>query len=134
VDAHGRPPESQDRMGCDACWPESSADAWDARGDLADGAWLVDDSHFIVRLLTCDRCGQRFVSVFFEIVDWVDGDDSQYWTLLPITRQEADHLTQLGESVTAQVVRELAPGRRSLRRDYPKGEQPHVLWGVGVAV
>ena len=35
-------------------------------------------------ILGCARCSQGFVSVFTKTIDWEDGDDPQFWTLLPI--------------------------------------------------
>jgi hypothetical protein len=40
-------------------------------------AGLVDESHFIVSIRRCVRCGQHFLIMFCERIDWADGDDPQ---------------------------------------------------------
>jgi hypothetical protein len=108
--------------------PASAEKAWEARGSLDHAAELLDDSHLIVRILGCPACGQRFLSVFTEEVDWVDSDDSQYWSPLPITLVEAVDLAQRGGEQAALAVNSLAPGRRCLQRSYPKGGEARVYW------
>lgn len=85
-------------------------------------------------ILVCPGCAQRFVSVFTEIIDWKDGDDSQYWTVLPITESEALDLVQQGHTLTEKKLNTLGRGRRCLRRDYPKGTVPCISWGVGISI
>jgi hypothetical protein len=133
---------TRERFGCQRCWPDSAEAAWEARAGLRRGARLVDETHFIVRILSCRDCSQHFVSVFEEHVDWVDGDDPQYWTLMPVTEAEVSSLTAAreptnGVAAGAELVPRLlalAPERRSLRRDYPKGEEPRLSWGRGIAI
>jgi hypothetical protein len=85
-------------------------------------------------LLACPHCAQRFVSVFTETIDWVAGDDPQYWTLLPVTPAEANSLQQKGGALSEADLNALGPHRRSLRRDFPKGEESWVYWGSGIVV
>lgn len=85
-------------------------------------------------LLACPACSQRFVSVFTETIDWADGEDPQYWTLLPITAAEAAVLARLCGALTETELNALGPTRRSLQRDHPKGAAPHSFWGTGIAV
>ena len=94
---------------------------------------LVDESHFTVIIRSCAKCRQRFVSVFTETIDWADGEDPQFWTVLPITEQEVATLSQAGSVITS-VLNMLAPQRRSLRRDFPKGEDPTEYWSSGILV
>ena len=94
-----------------------------------DGGEDIDESHFHVMIQFCRNCSQRFVSVFTETVDWVDGDDPQYWTVLPITTEEAAQLVERRASLTEGEVRALGSGRRCLQRDYPKGERSGVSVG-----
>ncbi len=81
-------------FGCGRCCPPSADAAWEARRSLTHVVKLIDDLHFHVMILACPGCNQRFLSVFTEMVDWAEGDDSQYWTLLPITGAEAADLVQ----------------------------------------
>ena len=65
--------------GCKRCWPSSADAAWKARDGLKLSAELIDESHFHVMILACPQCGQQFISVFTEMIDWINGDDAQYW-------------------------------------------------------
>ncbi len=121
-------------FGCERCWPCSADAAWEARGSLTVVAELIDESHFHVMILACPTCTQRFVSVFTETIDWVDGDDPQYWTLLPITEGEATDLGQQRSCLNETKLDALGPGRRCLRLDHPKGAARHIFWGTGISV
>lgn len=122
-------------FGCVRCWPSAADEAWEARGTLAHVAELIDESHFHVMILECSDCRQRFLSVFTEMIDWMDGDDPQYWTLLPITETEAADLIEQRGSLAEAKLEALGNGRRSLRRAYPKAAAaPRVFWGSGLLV
>ena len=121
-------------FGCDVCWPANARSAWVARNDLTRVKELIDESHFIVAILACGRCDQQYVSMFTEMIDWNDGDDPQSWTLMPVTRPEAEHLMQQETAVNAMTLNALGRGRRSLLRDHPKGKTPRVFWGSGLVV
>lgn len=124
----------EEEFGCEQCWPPAADAAWKGRRALTRLADLVDESHFRVMVLACSLCKQRFVSVFTESIDWADGDDPQYWTLLPITGAEAADLVQQKASLNEANLNTLGRGRRSLRRDYPKGEEQRIYWGSGIHV
>lgn len=121
-------------FGCASCWPPTANAAWKARSDLKPETELINESHFHVMILACSGCTQRFVSVFTETIDWTDGDDPQYWTLLPITATEAAELLQQRDSLNEPMLEALGPGRRCLRRDYPKGGTRHIYWSTGISV
>ena len=121
-------------FGCDLCWPADASAAWAARGGLTRLKELIDESHFIVATLACARCDQRYVSIFTETIDWGEGNDPQYWTLMPITGAEAEGLIQQGASLDETSLNALGRERRSLRRDHPKDEPPRVFWGSGILV
>lgn len=122
------------KFGCEGCWPAEAGAAWKARDALDRVAELVDESHFGVRILACPRCAQRFVWIFTETIDWVDGEDPQYCTLLPLTEAEAAELTGQGASTIERKLAALGPGRRSLRSDFPKGKPRRIHWGKGLSV
>ena len=61
---------------------------------------LIDESHFHVMILACPSCAQRFVSMFTETIDWVNGDDPQDSTLLPVTEAEEADLVRRRDSLT----------------------------------
>jgi hypothetical protein len=121
-------------FGCDICWPADTRAAWGARDGLSRLRELIDESHFIVAILACPRCEQRYVSVFTEMIDWEGGNDPQYWTLLPITESEAEDLIRQEASLDEVSLNALGRGRRSLRRDHPKDGPLRVSWGSGILV
>lgn len=121
-------------FGCEHCWPPGATAAWEARSTLTHEAELIDESHFHVMILACHNCTQRFISIFTEMVDWANGDDAQYWTLLPVTEAEAADLVQQRETLTEALLEAVGCGRRCLRRDSPGGSAAHVFWGSGLLV
>ena len=121
-------------FGCERCWPATPDAGWEARAGLSHVEELIDESHFHVMILACPGCAQRFVSVFTETIDWSDGEDPQYWSLLPITEAEAVDLSRQRSSLTEAELNALGPGRRCLRRDYPKAAEPRSFWGSGISV
>ena len=121
-------------FGCQLCWPADARAAWAARDRLTRLKELIDESHFIVATLVCPRCDQRYVSIFTELIDWENGEDPQYWTLMPITEAEAEGLAQQETFLNEDSLNALGPGRRCLRRDHPKVGPPQVFWGRGVLV
>lgn len=121
-------------FGCDLCWPADARAAWSARDGLSRLKELIDESHFIVAILACPRCAQRYVSIFTEMIDWADGNDPQSWTLLPLTEAEAEGLIRQGDSLDELSLNALGRERRSLWRDHPKDGPPRVSWGSGIRV
>lgn len=121
-------------FGCRECWPPGADAAWAARSSLGRAAELIDESHLGVSLLACAGCGQQFVSVFVEEVDWVDADDPQYWTLMPITQEEAAEILRLPHALIGATLEGLGAARRSLRVAHPKGEPRRIFWGTGVSI
>jgi hypothetical protein len=120
-------------FGCSSCWPSSAAEAWEAMRSLSIESRPVDESHFVVTIRLCPKCQQCYVSVFTETIDWADGEDPQFWIVLPLTEQEVSKLLQAGPNIEL-VLNTLAPQRRSLRRDFPKGENPRGYWSSGISV
>ena len=126
--------EAKEKFGCGRCWPASADVAWEAGRLLSREVELIDESHFHVMIRSCGVCSQRFVSVFTETIDWADGEDPQYWTILPITVPEATELMQRSGSFTENDLNSLPANRQSLRRDFPKGEAPRTFWAFGILV
>jgi hypothetical protein len=120
--------------GCEHCWPSSADAAWKARGGLTHAAELIDESHYHVMMLACPHCGQRFLSVFTEKIDWSGGDDAQYWTVVPVTESEAAELARRGPELTEIEINSLGPDRKSLLRNCPTGEGPYEFWSKGTTV
>lgn len=118
--------------GCEHCWQDSADATWHSRSQLEQRAELIDESHFHVTVLACTRCGQSFLSVFSELIDWGQGDDSQAWTLLPITESEAASLKAAGARLQEAALYETWSERRSLRRMRGTGNSPTNVWARGV--
>jgi hypothetical protein len=123
--------KAQPDVGCERCWPADPDVAWEAHRKLERRTRLVDSSHYIASILICDSCRQQFVSKFTESIDWVDGDDPQYWTLVPVTPEEADALTRKPVVAVEAEIHKLFPGRRSLKHDSPKGGPQRSYWSTG---
>jgi len=119
-------------FGCGQCWPPDATAAWEARAALTPRSSLIDDLHLGVTLLGCSTCNQQFVSVFLEFVDWADGDDPQYWTVLPLTEPEVAELAGLDRPSLIAKLNTADRSRRSLQRDYPKGGTVRLSWGTGI--
>jgi hypothetical protein len=125
---------SKERFGCERCWPADADAAHEARRTLTGEADLIEESHFYVRIRACPNCSQRFISVFTETIDWDDGDDPQYWALLPLTAAEAADLIQQGSSLTEATLNALGRGRKCLQHDHPKGMKARSYWGTSLSV
>lgn len=125
---------SEERFGCARCWPDEAKEAWAAVDSLEVQAVLEAESHFDVSIRSCSTCGQRFVLVFLEAIDWEDGDDPQYWTLMPVTAAEMRTLTREADRDLIAALNRLGPGRRCLHRDWPKGKPIQVAWARGMFV
>lgn len=116
-------------FGCTKCYGDDADAAYDRGREPVHT--LIDDSHFGVSIQSCATCGQRFVVIFTEIVDWVGGDDSQYCDILPVTEQEAADLARQEENVDLRALGMLGDGRRRLVMEYPRGGEKRVLWKTG---
>ena len=93
---------------------------------------LVGEPHFIVQLRRCAGCGQQFVWVFSESVDWEGGEDAQHRSVVPISEDEAQTLENRGGLVEAESLAALGTGRRYLVTDWPKGaERSTIEWSRG---
>ncbi len=120
-----------DSFGCESCFQGSAEAADQARRHFVELARLVDDSHFIVRVIACPNCGQRCVSVFTEWIDWSEGDDAQFWSVLPLSLEESERLMAQGELVDIHLIESLGRERRFLQVDHPTGQPKRVLWANG---
>ena len=55
---------------------------------------VVDSSHFAVDLCRCHDCGQVYVEVFWEIVDWNAGNDDMWQFYVPLSEDELSRFRQ----------------------------------------
>jgi hypothetical protein len=117
-------------FGCEQCFKADAEAMARAKNKFNEIARLVDEEHFIIRLLSCPACGQRCVSVFTESIDWSGGDDAQYVSVLPITAEEAELLQKSGENLTARI-NAMGCDRRHWRDDSPTGGPRKIQWDSG---
>lgn len=118
-------------FGCPFCYGEEAGTASINHRAAKATHVIIDDSHFIVTLPKCPECGQRFLRIFTEFVDWQGGDDAQYIDVLPITEEEAERIVQDGEEVSLQYLGSLGANRRRLQMDWPSGGQRRLHWVTG---
>ena len=88
-------------------------------------ATYVDDEHLIRRLLKCRECGHLYFYEMYEKIDWVDGDDPQYRTYIPVS-----NMTEV-EILKMTATSELLLAAPALRRDFPKGAAAPKNYWVG---
>jgi hypothetical protein len=97
---------------CARCSSTDAATAWQAMCSRTVQS-LVEESHFGIQIMAC-RCGQQFVKVFTERIDWKDGHDDQDWLVCAVSPLEVARLQSCAEDELAGVVTELGRGRRFL--------------------
>ena len=122
--------ERPGEFGCSHCCPADASKAFGAETRRHEHT-LVGSSHFDVYIARCTECGQRFVGICTEIIDWVDGDDAEYWDIVPITDEEASQLAALDENGSTFSVAALGDGRRYIKADHPTGGEFRVEWVNG---
>ena len=121
---------SNDEAGCNICWPADAEAAYSASTQLTCVANLIDESHFIVRVLVCKICGQKFLSIFTETVDWFGGDDPQNRSVFPITESESEFVMSLGDSISEKQIQAIGSQKKYVEFDSPKGKPPTTCWGT----
>lgn len=119
-------------IGCSNCWPNSADEAWRSRGALEPDAQLVEESHFRVSILRCRNCGQTFLLIFAESIDWEAGNDPQAWAIVPLTAHEVHEMVCRNSPPTESDLSELVGDRRSLMHLAPKQGEPLTHWGIGL--
>lgn len=90
---------------------------------------LVDESHFGASILRCAHCGQHFLSLFCERVDWADSDDPQARVVVPVSEDETRRLQAANVAADENAILEIvANERRFLYHDMPKGAAETLAW------
>lgn len=122
-----------ERFGCRRCYGDDPLTAWEYYDEgLEVRRELVGEPHFIVQLRECAECGQQFVWVFSEAVDWEGGEDAQHRSVVPISEDEARSLVKLADRVDAVSLADLGRGRRYLVTDWPTdARSPTIAWSTG---
>ena len=77
-------------------WTKTDLTREDLQNSLEDVKSYQDESHLLRALKKCKICGQLFFYEFLEEVDWVNGNDPQYQTWVPVAdEQNADQINAL---------------------------------------
>lgn len=116
-------------FGCERCQGADAEVAWTS-GRRRHLQSLVDESHYDIAITTCD-CGQHFVKVFTERIDWVHGEDDQTWLLLPVHPAEVQQLQQCPIPELRAMVTRFGEGRRFVVHWYPTGGALSTAWRDG---
>ena len=96
-------------------------------------AALVDESHFMASIERCDSCGQHFLTLFCERVDWVDSDDPQTWLAFPVNADEVVRLQAANVAANENILTAIvASPQRFLYHDMPKGAPDVLEWRDGL--
>jgi hypothetical protein len=83
---------------------------------------FYEDSHYSRRLKKCNHCGQLYLTEFYEEIDWVNGEDPQYTTYIPVENlEQAKSVNRAGRSG-------LLKYSPSLRSDWPSDKPQRVYW------
>ena len=69
-------------------WNASKIDRHDLSRTLIPVEIIDHESHFTRKILKCKECGQIFLYQFNEDVDWIDGNDDQYYKWIPVENIE----------------------------------------------
>lgn len=110
------------RFGCARCYAEDADAAHEDMLKKFEGvAELAFESHFSLHIIRCPDCGQQWVYVWTERINWSDGHDTISILVVPIREAEAKKLIALGdESVPA--IERFGRNRRVLNRYSAGGE------------
>lgn len=77
-----------------------------------------EDSHLMHRLYRCRKCGQLYFYEFYEEIDWAEGNDPQYRTLVPVEDEGSAEL--LSRKAPIELL-----AYPSIRMDFPrKAKEP----------
>jgi hypothetical protein len=82
----------------------------------------TEDSHFSRRLIKCKECNQLYVREFYEEIDWIDGEDPQYMTYIPVRNEKE------AELIAGVDLYEFQTFSPRINRDWPKGAERKTYW------
>lgn len=123
---------TESNRGCEKCWGGDAQSAVPKLNSLPHGGLLVDDLHLIIGKRSCADCGQLFVTVFTETIDWVDGEDPQHRSYMPVSGAELAEVAKLDESDMHSALLEIGRSRRTLEWDNPKSGIKKMHWSGGL--
>jgi hypothetical protein len=104
--------------------------AWDAHRGLEHARSFVEESHFGVSIRACRDCGQRYLHVFSERIDFAGGNDPQAWKVMAVAPDEEAALAALDPDSVEGAVLRLSP-RRCLDVYHPSDGEKILRWTEG---
>ncbi|MEM1262649.1 MAG: hypothetical protein AAGH76_09645 [Pseudomonadota bacterium] len=120
-------------VGCSVCWSTDAVSAWSQIKSVPIETYLIAESHFIVSLRRCASCGQWYLQVTTETIDWDNGDDPVFRTIVPLSEMEQRRLLRDQPPSELDLLR-LGSQQPSLCYDHPSGAEASVYWGRGMRV
>jgi len=125
-------PEVTEEIAVDATTPscltcrsgdgEHDAKAWKVE------ALCVDECHLSVAQVRCPVCGCRALSIWTELIDWDDGDDSQASIIVPVPADvPLDSASPLEEAQVSDLLKRIGPCT-FLVRSSPRGSRGRADW------
>jgi hypothetical protein len=108
-----------EKIGCATCFGDDATSAVAHLRSLPRDVCIVEESHFMVRVIACGLCEQQFASVFCERIDWTGGNDPTETLYIPVSRVEVDGLVAAGEAGAERALHALSGPRRFLVRFWP---------------
>jgi hypothetical protein len=115
-------------VGCGTCFKNDAVAVWKERPRFPLIRRLIDEPHFIVSIVACPDCAQRFLSVFTERIDWVNGEDPTESSLFPLSEDDAARVAALGPDDDLLQLDCLRQSRRHLRTDWPNAGPKQAWW------
>lgn len=103
-----------------SCAPKEAREAHDWLRNLPTDVHLIDESHYGIRVQRC-RCGQRYLHVFYELIDWENGDDSQATVTFALSATEGASWSASSPPEERDVLD--LPERRQLVWVRPRGDR-----------
>ena len=110
---------------CPCLSPDPTVAHATLKGAISD-ALLVDDSHLIISIRSCRNCQRRYLVVFYELIDWTDGDDSQARVFMPITPEAEAQMLSLGPDLDEQALMGMNLSGDQLVWSWPRGGEPYL--------
>lgn len=92
---------------------------------------LVDESHFIVDLIRCRQCDRPWVRIFYELIDWNNGEDSQARNFIPLSEDQYKAILEHGEHTDERFLDLIGIGGPYLTFCYPRSGERIYRWKEG---
>jgi hypothetical protein len=92
---------------------------------------LVDESHFMIDLIRCEKCDRPWVRVFYELIDWKDGEDSQARNFIPLSEDQYKAILDHGENTDEQFLDLIGATGPYLTYSYPQSGERIYIWKEG---